>query len=290
MQTKSLNWIGVVFLSLLLQNLYSQSVGIGTTSPDSSASLEVSAVDQGFLPPRLTTLQRDAISLPAEGLMIYNLDNKCLEYWNNEKWNTTCNSILYDKIMTSHWLNNNATFIETPALDTINDFLRFGIGSTVNGKLFEVPLLDAGVLSNVEHYIVEIVFSRSQILIPADNDIAFGISDGTNFVGFGFADNPGKGFVLKQAESGSQFAIEENIETNGTFTARLAKAQILLEGDASTWGGMINLEYENVGTVAKTYTRNIVPANGLKLEVYRDSEGEEYVIDFIHLQIRREVK
>ena len=46
-------------------------VGIGTNSPNSSAQLDVSSTSKGFLPPRLTAAQRDAISNPPAGLMIW---------------------------------------------------------------------------------------------------------------------------------------------------------------------------------------------------------------------------
>ncbi len=38
-----------------------------------SAVLSADSTTQGFLPPRMTTTQRDAITSPAEGLVIYNL-------------------------------------------------------------------------------------------------------------------------------------------------------------------------------------------------------------------------
>jgi len=47
-------------------------VGIGSSSPVSTAQLEISSTTRGFLPPRMTTTQRDAISSPAAGLVIYN--------------------------------------------------------------------------------------------------------------------------------------------------------------------------------------------------------------------------
>lgn len=61
-------------ISVLLTQLpgFSQSVGVGTTTPDGSAQLEISSTNKGILIPRLTTIQRNAISSPAEGLMIYN--------------------------------------------------------------------------------------------------------------------------------------------------------------------------------------------------------------------------
>jgi hypothetical protein len=48
------------------------SVGIGTTSPNASALLDVSSTTKGFLPPRMTTAQINAISTPAEGLIAFN--------------------------------------------------------------------------------------------------------------------------------------------------------------------------------------------------------------------------
>lgn len=54
-------------------------IGIGTTSPETSAALDVYSKEKGFLVPRLTTEQRNAIPGPREGLIIYNLTEKCLQ-------------------------------------------------------------------------------------------------------------------------------------------------------------------------------------------------------------------
>jgi hypothetical protein len=47
-------------------------IGIGTSSPNEAAKLEVSSTTQGFLPPRMTETQRDAITSPPSGLILYN--------------------------------------------------------------------------------------------------------------------------------------------------------------------------------------------------------------------------
>jgi hypothetical protein len=46
-------------------------VGIGTVSPDAAALLDMESTSQGFLPPRMTTTQRNAISSPPSGLIVY---------------------------------------------------------------------------------------------------------------------------------------------------------------------------------------------------------------------------
>ena len=56
-----------------------KSVGIGTTTVDGSAVLELKSVTKGFLPPRLSTTQRDAITIPAVGLCVFNTNTNALE-------------------------------------------------------------------------------------------------------------------------------------------------------------------------------------------------------------------
>lgn len=48
------------------------SVGIGTATPSSNAVLDLTSTSKGVLLPRLTDAQRNAISSPTEGLIIYN--------------------------------------------------------------------------------------------------------------------------------------------------------------------------------------------------------------------------
>ena len=64
-------------------------VGIGTATPVSSAAFEVNSTTQGFLPPRMTMAQRDAISSPVDGLMIYCIDCPApnnLQVYSNMRW------------------------------------------------------------------------------------------------------------------------------------------------------------------------------------------------------------
>lgn len=54
-------------------------IGIGTTSPSSSAALDLTSNNKGFLPPRLSTSQRNSIVNPATGLLIFNSTIGCLQ-------------------------------------------------------------------------------------------------------------------------------------------------------------------------------------------------------------------
>jgi hypothetical protein len=66
--TSATRWAGY----FLGRGYFSQVLAIGTTSPNASALLDVSSTAKGFLPPRMTTAQINAISTPAEGLIAYN--------------------------------------------------------------------------------------------------------------------------------------------------------------------------------------------------------------------------
>lgn len=56
-------------------------------APVASAQLEMNSTTKGFLPPRMTKTQRDAISSPAEGLVIYQTDNTPgLRCYNGTNW------------------------------------------------------------------------------------------------------------------------------------------------------------------------------------------------------------
>ena len=62
--------ITLIALMLFTALGYAQ-VGINTNTPDASSALEIESTTGGILIPRLTQTQRDAITAPATGLMIY---------------------------------------------------------------------------------------------------------------------------------------------------------------------------------------------------------------------------
>ena len=66
---------------------YQNSVSIGTTNiPVASAVLDVVSTTKGFLPPRMTTTQKNAIASPAAGLMVYDTTLNVISYYNGTSW------------------------------------------------------------------------------------------------------------------------------------------------------------------------------------------------------------
>jgi uncharacterized protein (TIGR02145 family) len=85
-----LSIITIICVSLNLTFTQSGNVGIGTNNPHPSAGLDVNFTDKGFLPPRMTSAQRDAIISPASGLVIYNITSDCLNFFSGILWREIC--------------------------------------------------------------------------------------------------------------------------------------------------------------------------------------------------------
>lgn len=68
------------------------TVAVGGVETDPSAQMQVSSNNKGVLIPRISTTARDAISAPANGLMIFNTTTNCLNYYNetNNRWLNLC--------------------------------------------------------------------------------------------------------------------------------------------------------------------------------------------------------
>jgi hypothetical protein len=58
-----------------------------SSTNEASALLEVQSTTKGFLPPKMTTTQKNAISSPASGLMVYDTDTNKLCCYNGTSWN-----------------------------------------------------------------------------------------------------------------------------------------------------------------------------------------------------------
>jgi len=62
------------------------SIGKGTSYADASATLELSSTTRGFLMPRMTTTQINAIASPANGLEVYNTTLACPCFYDGTTW------------------------------------------------------------------------------------------------------------------------------------------------------------------------------------------------------------
>ncbi len=75
----------LLFFCILIQleSFAQPGIGIGTTTPNSSAMLDIVSISKGLLTPRMTSAQRTAIASPATGLIVYQTDGTAGLYMNN---------------------------------------------------------------------------------------------------------------------------------------------------------------------------------------------------------------
>ncbi len=74
---------------LITASTYAQ-VGIGTSSPDASAALDITSTTKGLLMPRMTNAQRLAIASPVAGLQVFvtDFDGGSCMFYDGTKWGT----------------------------------------------------------------------------------------------------------------------------------------------------------------------------------------------------------
>ncbi len=103
-----------LIIALVSAALLSQAqikVGDNPTTLNAAAVLEIESVTKGFLLPRMTDTQMNAIASPPAGLMVYNTTNNCTYIFKNSTWTSLCAS--------------------SPTLTLSNDSLTISGGNTV---------------------------------------------------------------------------------------------------------------------------------------------------------------
>ncbi|SMO72772.1 hypothetical protein SAMN06265171_105276 [Chryseobacterium rhizoplanae] len=127
------------FILLQLSCIAFAQVGIGTTSPNAKSMLDVVSNTKGVLLPRMSQVQRDAI-LPGtidanrDGLLIYNTDTGCYNYWNitQKKWVSLCQTSCDPSTFADFTMNCS----QFPAADTNT----YATGSSVSGNTITVSV------------------------------------------------------------------------------------------------------------------------------------------------------
>jgi hypothetical protein len=160
----------ILLLLLLSSSLYAQT-GIGTTTPNASAKLDVYSTNKGFLPPRVTlssTTDASTIASPAEGLLVYNLGSVGLQagyyYWNGANWAT---------IATATSAGNGVT--ATNMVNLYGEAYSTAIGKIAhaNGYSFTVPVSGRFLFD----------FTSTGYANSADFTMTFKVRQGTTDIG-----------------------------------------------------------------------------------------------------------
>lgn len=150
------------------------------TLSDSSALMEMVSSGRGMLVPKLTTAQRNAISNPKDGLMIFNIDEGCFDYYqlSTASWITSCGSVQSIITITTTQCNAitaNGTYAQGVALTPAN-YLAVPVtvttagtytisGTTANGYFFSA----GGTLPSAGNFTINVPGTGTPSASGTDN-------------------------------------------------------------------------------------------------------------------------
>lgn len=247
---KKLHIVSLLIVLLIGVKAYTQ-VGINTTNPDTSSSLDIVSTTSGILIPRMTTAERDLIVDPAHSLLIYDTDLD--GYYFNKGTTSLPNWIL---LLTDVNTRDNYVIVKS-----VEDFPGGGTGATIT--------LDENTLYEVNGVITlnQSINVNGAYLIGKDTneDILNYTGSGSLFVGSSNAsfrnitfNNSGTGTLFNLSASSSNTLIGQSVIINGFSSVGSVSnyglvffnvMQFLNNADGITYSGIEDLLLNNMGWV-----------------------------------------
>jgi trimeric autotransporter adhesin len=129
-----------------------QNVGIGTSTPEASAMLDVTSATKGMLVPRMLTAQRTAIVSPARGLLVFDNTTNSFWFYTGSAWNEVSTTVNMWNINGNSGTNPATNFIGTTDNNDVifkRNNIRAGfIGTTSTSYgLFALNPASTGILN-----------------------------------------------------------------------------------------------------------------------------------------------
>lgn len=196
------------------------NVGIGTSTPNSSAILDITSTNKGLLIPRMTTAQRTAIATPAKGLMVFDTDNNSFWYYNGSAWTAITGtggsgslSLPYSANVTT---NTPSFKIENSGSGDVLYLGSTGSGATINAYSTSGNTVSTNSFSGYGVYATS--WTNSTIYALSNNP--------TNTTAAIRANNTGGGAGIQASSSAD----------NGIYSTTSAGGKAAVRGDASGTG------------------------------------------------------
>lgn len=220
-----------------------KSVGIGTNSIDGSALLDLKSINKGFLPPRLTSAQRDAITKPAIGLCVFNTETKAFEVNIGSVDVPLWKSIADNAVTTDKILDGTITTVDIANGAITNDKIKnisvsyskiqnvtsnTILGRTTQGSGSVEEIATTGTL--------KVVLSASPILTGKPEAPTAAVATNTNQIAT-------TSFVMANSSSDYK-SVNSGEEISTTSTTDVVVPGMSINPGAGTYSVMFNSQYE----------------------------------------------
>ena len=218
----SIKVISILLVMMVCVSKVQSQVSIGVPVPSGSAMLDVSSTTKGFLPPRMSEIQRMLILKPEAGLIVYQTDNnKGLYYYDGTSWTYVINQV-----------NNIAA----------NSLLVGGGSASITG--IEPGLAGNVLMSNGTSWIPQqLTFSNNQagVVVIRDSIRAYGtVAAGPTFITTDYLNVGGYAAYLKTSRNifGKPFNGTADL-TSGLVSAGITSSSTLAVGTNATITGTL---------------------------------------------------
>ncbi|MBP6233470.1 MAG: hypothetical protein KA428_09400, partial [Chitinophagaceae bacterium] len=140
----------IVLLFILISSAYllnAQSVGIGTTTPNASAQLDVASTNKGLLVPRMTSTNRILITSPANGLVVYDTTQNRMYQYQNGVWRFLINNDYWVQSTTRNWVYNGT---DSVGIGTASPTQRLDVNGNIRSRddlLSDGSVIATGIVS-----------------------------------------------------------------------------------------------------------------------------------------------
>ena len=240
-------------------------VGFGTITPNVSSLVDITSTTQGFLPPRMTTTQKNAIGTPSSGLQVYDNTLNQLSYYNGSAW-VSLSATSGDGIYSGNGSLSGDTIVTIGASNlkfntSTGDVL---INSSTSSSLLQISSTTQGflppIMTTTQKNAIGTPSSGLQVYDSTLNQLSY--YNGTAWVGL-VASGGGGGLSLRNVSSTDTFATaNETINcTANTFIVNLPTA-IGIQGTTYTLvnsgSGTITLDANGTETINGSLTIDLV--------------------------------
>jgi len=215
-----------------------QSVGIGTSSPQAAAQLDVSSTTKGLLLPRMTAVQRLAINpnAAARSLLVFDTDSSAFFFWSGSAWTK-----LNGTATAGPWTTDVGGNIFTATSGNVGIGTSgpnaYGHGGT--NKILEIK--NTGISANAQ---AQLILSSNAAVNGSIGGVTF-VASGTSFADSRMA------FIGAMYNTTTGGALQFWINNSGSLIpqASLSKGTFRVEGPTLANQGIASLSLGGYGEV-----------------------------------------